>query len=333
MMSIYTTVLCSLIVFLEQSHAQPTFTYPDEYETNVRGLLVDSAGCVIVSTGNKMFRLSPDLVQEENITLSANVVDKGVALSGDGNKVVVCLTDFSCSVYNATDLAAGPVFGTFRDVISSQDPIALFTGGDTFYVGSNSSESIHLGQYGFGADVFARSDSYTITKENFERHFGGGFVRGAYAYYFVTDNPGPSKVRVIRVCHTTDCPSGKSCPIQALYEARLECEPVFFTFNETMLITHVSVVDNFTENSGPTVLIARVLVSSYISTNCDICYVSLNDIDSRMDAKYDNCSIRNSTEVVNVAWSNVTKTCDSFTVRFVYCQDLICCGTPLIRPP
>ena len=313
----YTLVTLNLlVVLLRQVYTQPTFTYPSAPSTTAPGLQVDSTRRVFVSAGNILFRLSPELVQEESISLSADVVSRGVALSGDGSKVVVCLTDLSCSVYNATDLAAGPVFGTFNNTISSQGPVTLFTGGDTFYVGSVGLGAIQLGQYGFGADVFARSTPYAITETQFERNFGGGFMRGGYVYYFVADN-NPNDLRefrVMRVCHATDCASGNSCSIQALYETSFVC--VRSSVGVNARICDVSLMNNMVPNSGPTVVITRCEMGA--SRNY-ICYVNLDDIDSKMDAKYDSCSTRNPSEALDVAWISANKFCNGFTVSFCLC--------------
>ena len=55
-----------------------------------------------MSIGNMLLHLSPNLVHEDSIALSADVVSRGIAVSGDGSKVVVCPTDLSCSVFNTT---------------------------------------------------------------------------------------------------------------------------------------------------------------------------------------------------------------------------------------
>ena len=316
-MAFYVAVVCSLTVLLRQVHPKPTFTFPITLDPSSfsPALQVDSTGRVFVSAENMLFRLSPDLVQEESIVLSAEVVDRGVALSGDGSKVVVCLTDLPCSVYNATDLSAGPTFTNNIDSIISEEAIALFTGGDTFYIGGGTYEqTIQLGQYGFGPSVFARTAEYTITESMFGREFVGGCTRGGYAYYFVIDR---SKFRVMRLCHATDCPNGHSCSIQALYETSILCglNSTSFPF-----ITDVSVVDNFAGNPGPTVVITRLDIFTYISY---MCFVDLNDIDSRMDAKYDSCSMRTTTEDVTVAWIMENKSCDNFTVSFVQLFTLV----------
>ena len=64
---------------------------------------VDDGGRVFLAAGNQLLRLDSTLALQENMTLGSNVLR--VALSSDERRVVVCLSDLSCAVYNASDLA------------------------------------------------------------------------------------------------------------------------------------------------------------------------------------------------------------------------------------
>ena len=127
---------------------------------------VDGDGRVFVGAGNQLFRLDSTLALQENMTLSSSVLK--VALSSDERRVVVCLGDLSCAVYNASDFGAGEQSRRTGASVSS-DAVGLFTAEeDSFYVGSVTSGavlSVNLGQYGFGDRGFEQlspNGGYTI---------------------------------------------------------------------------------------------------------------------------------------------------------------------------
>ena len=306
-------IFCSLmIIFLGEVHPQPRFTYPNTPSSTTPGLQADSTGCVFVSIGNMLFRLSPNLVQEDSIALSADVVSGGIAVSGDGVKVVVCLTDLSCSVFNTTDLAAGLLMRTNNNTITSlQFGVALFTAGDTFYVGSISGQgrgaTIILEQHGEG---FVRSSSsnleqndYEVSSTNvFSRHFFSGSEKDGNAYLFVVDISDLVDVgsfRVMRVCHVTNCPNGNnSCGFRALYEADFICNgPV----RANTRICGVSIIDNFDRLSGTIAVVSRCEEASVRNS---VCSVNLTAVDEMMNNKYTTCSLagENSTEDIDISW-------------------------------
>jgi len=105
-----------------------------------------------------------------------------VALSSDERRVVVCLGDLSCAVYNASDFAAGEQ-SRRPGASASSEVLALFTAEDnSFYVGSivgGASPSMNLRQYGFGDRNFNRASDYSVVRGGFERTFFSGFVNGA----------------------------------------------------------------------------------------------------------------------------------------------------------
>ena len=122
---------------------------------------VDGGGRVFLAAGNQLFRLDNTLALQENVTLGSSVLR--VALSSDERRVVVCLSDMSCAVYNASDFGAGEKSRRTGASVSS-DVVALFTARENiFYVGSvvgGASPSMNLGQYGFVEESFARSTNY-----------------------------------------------------------------------------------------------------------------------------------------------------------------------------
>jgi hypothetical protein len=235
-----------------------------------------------------------------------------ISLSSDGLWLVVCLTDLSCEVYNATNFSAGNVFRRESTVLSTET-IALFAAEDSFYVGGiivsgNRQSRIVLGQYGYGGQGSSATRSYTISENEFVRNFySSGFIRGNNAYYFAVDNDPNSlrSLKVMRVCHNSD--------FGALYELALTCgirRPVSST-----RISGVSVVDNFAGMSGSTVVLSinRPLPSS----SNTICLYSLETIDGRMQDKFDSCAVTSNFEQIDLSWRIEEPVCSiDFSVSY-----------------
>jgi len=258
---------------------------------------VDGGGRVFLAAGNQLFRLDSTLTLQENVTLGSSVLR--VALSSDERRVVVCLSDLSCVVYNASDFGAGEQSRRTGASVSS-DVVALFTADEnSFYVGSvvgGASPSMNLGQYGFGDESFVRSTNYRIQQTGFMRTFFGGFVNGTNAYYFMADGD-PRDVRglrVLRACHISTCSS--PCSFNALYELRIDCGSG--TFPATSFICGLSVLDSFADSSDTTVVLARCNMGA--SGRNRVCSYRLADIDLEMDRKYTECA--GGTGDIQVAW-------------------------------
>ena len=224
---------------------------------------VDSGGWVFLAAGNQLLRLDSTLTLQENVTLDSSVLR--VALSSDKRRVVVCLSDLSCAVYNASDFGAGEQLRR-TGASASSDVVALFTAREnSFYVGSvvgGASPSMNLRQYGFGDESFTRSTNYRIQRSGFMRTFFGGFVSGTSAYYFVADGS-PSEVRglrVLRACDISTCSS--PCTFNALYELRIDCGSG--SFSQNTVICGLSVLDGFAGSSDTTVVLARCNTGSIV---------------------------------------------------------------------
>ena len=125
---------CSLIVclLLAISNSQ-RFQLPSS-NSGSPGLNVDKIGDgkVFTATGTLLYRLNSNLELEQARNLTSEAVN--ISLSTDGRWLVVCLTDLSCEVYNATNLSAQPVFRR-ENAITSAENVALFAAEDSFYVG------------------------------------------------------------------------------------------------------------------------------------------------------------------------------------------------------
>ena len=279
---------------------------------------VDSGGRVFLAAGNQLLRLDSTLALQENMTLGSSVLR--VALSSDERRVVVCLSDLSCAVYNASDFGAGEQLRR-TGASASSDVVVLFTAEEnSFYVGSfvgGASTSMNLRQYGFGDRDFVRSSDYSIQRTGFMRTFFGGFVNGTSIYYFMSDGA-PDDVeglRVLRACHVSSCSNSTQCNFDALYEVRVDCGGGGFP--STTEICGLSLLDTFAGSPSTTVVVARCNPGN--GGRNRICSFALADINNRIDTYYTQCTdpgTRNSVEI-EVAWGREIQ-CSTFQVGSLY---------------
>ena len=275
------------------------------------GLQVDREGKVYTAAGYQLYRLNGNLVLEETRELGSEAVN--ISLSSDGRWLVVCLTDLSCEVYNATNFSAENVFMRPESTIISTENIALFAAEDSFYVGGirvsgspRRQTEIVLGQYGFdGSQSSSASRTYDITVIDFVRNFyGSGFIQGNNAYYFAVNNDLSTRsFKVMRVCHNSD--------FGALYELDLTCggrSP-----GRSTRISGVSIVDSFAGMSGSTVVLS--INRPLPSTSNLVCFFNLDAIDGRMQDKFDSCSRDTiGMEQVELSWRSQEPLCSGFSV-------------------
>ena len=296
-------------------------------------LRVDSSGTVFVAAGNVLFRLDSDFDQQESMELAMDTTIQRIALSQDGSRVVVCLDDVSCTVYNASNFVAGALL-TREAATADIEGVAVFTSpSDSFYAGSYGSalgatNVIYLTQYGFGGSEFVQkvNTAYNGNPASLIRSFYGGFIAGPNAYYIVYDsNPsGVRGIRVLRICDQEQCPGGAAlCDIDALYEAELECPSSLGSSTAICGVSLLSTFDGTSQN--------RLVVSL-----CDqvgrnrICSYNLTEIDATMDSLYTQCSAGTGT-VPQPVWIGGSLPCSGFTVFTVitYLYKRYICHTEL----
>ena len=296
-------LLVCCIKFCQQS-TQPQYGLPSSV-SRPASLQVDGSGRVFVGAGDQLIRLDSNLVPRENLTLASEVVN--ISLSSNGSQLVVCLTDLSCAVYNATDFSTGPLFNRAGALVSSQE-IALFATKDSFYVGSIYMEVedsiidrdiIVLGEYGLSV---SRTVMHYNDQASFERVFYGGFVRGEYAYYFVGDDGDVPALRVMRVCDGTP-------QFNVLYETQLTCGGRTFSANDRLC--GLSVMESFSTLNESTVVVTRCRDGN---ANL-VCLFTLSQVDNEMDRIYNECSTSTGTFEVHVVWLINQRTCANFQVR------------------
>ena len=289
-------VLLQLVVVLlsvDTLYCQ-SFLFP--VSTNAPGLQVDSTGRAYLAAGNNLYRLSAELTPDETVDLGATVITRGLDLSSTGT-VVVCLENLSCSVYNGSNLSAGPI-RTVTNAIASADPdfgAAIITSGDTFYTGASTGagERMVLQQFGEGFNRSSdnnpsNSDTVLVFEiSEFARQFYGGFVSGNFTYYVVADyEPVDARaIRLLRVCNMPDCEGASTCGVTALYEAGFNCGGR--TISQPTRVCGVSLVEDFSVISGPTAVIS--ICTPGFTARSFVCVVNLTAVNVALDAKYDSC--------------------------------------------
>ena len=261
---------------------------------------------VFASTGSIVYQLSSDLQQQEQTLLTNQIVR--LAATQDGQWLVVCYTNGSCSALNGSFLSViNRAFSNVLPVVEASDKIAVFTapviGGESFYTGSfvDNANRIYFRQYGFAGSSISRSLEEIAYQSGGNREFYDGFYQFAYVYYIVLDSTSGNndELRIVRVCNST-ADSG-NIDFNSQYELVLGCDENTF-FAPT--IKGVSVLN------GETLLIAITPSGS----PSRVCSYNLTVINSRMDDAYQSCVIGNSGNS-NIRWG--TQSCSGLSGTMV----------------
>ncbi len=305
--------LALFALFLMQGAAySQSFYFNASFTISLPGLQVDSTGRAFLVADNYLYRLNAQLLQEERVDLGTNVISRGLSLSSTG-MVVVCLVDLSCSVYNASNLSAGPIRNV-SNAITSVEEAAIFMSGDTLYTGGvtgvRETRRMVLQQFG---EKFNRSSDNNSSGTRNELVFGsgfarqfysfGGFVSGGFAYYVVIDYQTSPALRLLRVCDMPDCGGPNTCGVTALYELGINCG-----FTEFAFMCAVSLVEDFSGISGPT-----ALVTICFGITNSICVINVTAVNEAMDAKYESCIVsRTVGEEIGLTWrTGISENCDT----------------------
>ena len=312
-------LLSILFLFLLQKAAHSQYFSFVDHTRIFPGLQLDSTGRTFLAAANYLYRLNAQLIQEERVDLGANIIDEGLTLSSTG-MLVVCLEDLSCSVYNASNLSAGPIRSVSNAIGNSNDGAAIIASGDTFYTGAMTDDEgggrMVLQQFGEEFDRSSDNNPSSTRNElvfeisSFRRQFYsyGGFVSSGFAYYVVVDYQPLSAqgIRLLRVCNMPDCGGPSTCGVTALYELGINCG--IQTITEETHVCGVSLVEDFSGISGPT----AVVTICYDTTN-SICLVNITAVNEAMDAKYDSCIVsRTVGEKIGLAWkTGSSESCDT----------------------
>ena len=253
---------------------------------------------VFASTGSTVYQLSSDLQQQQQTSLSNQIVR--LAATQDGQWLVVCYTNGSCSALNGSDLTViNRAVSYVLPGVEANDRIAVFTapvsGGESFYTGSffDDTNRIYFRQYGFAGSSISRSLEEIAYQSGGNREFYDGFYQFGYVYYIVLDTASGNndELCIVRVCNSTADSDNDNFNNQ--YEVVLGCDgDTFFV----PIIKGVSVLN------GETLLIAITPQGS----PSRVCSYNLTVINSRMVNAYQSCVVGNSGNN-NIQWG--TQSC------------------------
>ena len=260
---------------------------------------------VFASTGSTVYQLSSDLQQQQQTSLSNQILR--LAATQDGQWLVVCYTNGSCSALNGSDLSViNRAVSNVLPGVQASDKIAVFTvpviGGKSFYTGNfvDNANRIYFHQYGFAGSSISRSLEESAYQSGGNREFYDGFYQFGYGYYIVLDaTSGNDELRIIRICNST-ADSG-NIDFNNQYEVVLGCNGnTFFA----LTIKGVSVLN------GEILLIAITPQGS----PSRVCSYNLTVINFRMDNAYQSCVVGNSGNS-NIQWQ--TQSCSGLSGTMV----------------
>ena len=260
---------------------------------------------VFATTGSTVYQLSSDLQQQQQTSFCNQILR--LAATQDGQWLVVCYTNGSCSALNGSDLSViNRAVSNILPGVEANDKIVVFTapvsGGESVYTGSfvDNSNRIYFCQYEFAGSSISRSLQEIAYQSGGNREFYDGFYQFGYVYYIVLDTTsGNHELRIVRVCNST-ADSGNS-DFNNQYEVVLGCDGNSF-FAPT--IKGVSVLN------GETLLIAITPQGS----PSRVCSYNLTVINSRMDNAYQSCVVGNSGNS-NIQWG--TQSCSGLSGTMV----------------
>ena len=224
---------------------------------------------VFVSAGAKVYSLSQDLQEIYHLTVGSVDVS-GLAVSYDGQWLVVCSQDRSCRVINGSALDSVPNASHENAIAGGTAGVAVFTdtNSNTFYIGGvgdrATGDLLHnrhiFGQFGFSGNSVSRLITADI-KAVGSRVMYGGFYKSPYGYYLAVDEVnGDRQIRIVRVCNET---ASETNDFNAVYELELECGSV-----SVEQLAGLSLVSEVTLILG---------VTSFMPS-CAVCSYNLSDI-------------------------------------------------------
>ena len=277
---------------------------------------------VFVAGGSIIYKLSANLSQLMNVTVSNNTVVsvRGLSASNGGQYIVACLTTGSCIGYDVISLTSTmsnvPLNEPGAEAAIGNDPVAIFPGqaegivytGTAIDFGTPSVYRISLGRYAILEESIMtnRTRDYTLQRSGRfnARVFKAGFSIDNFAYYTVEDDT--QRIRILRVCNES-----VDDMFKALFEVQLTCGSV-------ALFAAVSLLEDFPNTNTNTLVLAVRPPSA--SGSGRVCTYSMSDINDAMDDGLTAC--RNNDENREVAQdefhSNFVVICDSaiITVSF-----------------
>ena len=266
--------------------------------TDIQVSLLD--GSIVVSAGTEIFRLNIiDFTLNGSVTTHDHEPGHRIALPHNTSETILVCKDSFCTHYYI-DWELGE-FYMYTMVARGFDSVPLSVYPEGFYIGTSDGTSINIKHFN-EEDSTEREYDWAFTNITFNRRkFLQGFQYGDFVYFVVQDNGTnliANNVRVIRLCHDLDY-----IAFDAAYEAVLDCGKVSPN-------SKVEVSSNILNGYGDNVTVT-IAVTTEDDTN--ICSFSIDDINSEMDASYDLCSSRDSSDLrIPLVWYN-DRTCGVFS--------------------
>ena len=243
--------------------------------------ITDASDEVFVAGGNKIYKLSANLSQLMNVTVSNNtsVSVRGLSLSNGGQYIMACLTTGSCIGYDVIDLNRTISSVPLNKPGTHDNPVVMFPGQTegTVYAGTSTATDLqfhcmNLGQYRIsGGSILANTTRGYAQRisSNFQniRIFKAGFTVDDFTYYIVEDDG--ADIRILRVCNEP--------AFQALYELELVCASF-----QTTVFAGASILNIFF-NSTDTLLLTVRSPDTARGHSGVVCTYNISDINTAMD--------------------------------------------------
>ena len=301
-MHLLAMVICIRIIC--GSTANLFFSLPNDETLSVMTIVNannETSDEVFVAGGNIIYKLSANLSQLMNVTVSNNtgVSVRGLSVSYAGQYVVACLTTGSCIGYDVislTSTSSVPLNQPGAFEVIGNNPVAIFPGQPEgiLYTGTAVDIGVpsvyyrmSLGRYEILEEfMINRTRDYALQRsERFNsRVFKAGFSIDDFAYYIVEDDA--QRIRILRVCNES-----ADYTFDALYEVELIC-------GGAASFAGVSLLEQF-PNTDNSTLVLTVRSPSRGGTG-RVCTYSMSDINDAMDAGLTAC--KNNDENKEAAW-------------------------------
>ena len=256
----------------------------------------DASNEVFVAGGNILYKLSANLSQLMNVTVSndAAVSVRGLSVSNGGQYIVACLTTGSCIGYDVISLnSTSSVPLNEPTLLSDDDPVVMFPGAaeGIVYTGiAADTDDIYrmsLGRYRIssGSIMAVTTRDYALERIGgfVTRIFKAGFSVDNFTYYIVEDDF--TDIRILRVCNDSTNPR-----FEALYEVHLVC-------GQAALFAGASLYENFPNPTNNTVLLLVQLPAGQPGSS-RLCTYQISDINSAIEAGRTDCANGNQRPVV-----------------------------------
>ena len=230
-----TVIITGIICSSTANHFTPP---PSDEDLSV--MTVDDTNDVFVASENLIYKLSANLSQLMNVSVSSDdtVGVRGLSVSNGGQYIVACLTTGICIGYDVINLNATdpdvPLNEPMGSVFPGIDPVVIFPGdaegiihtGTAVIGGSPAVYRMSLGQYNvsLGSIMAYTTRDYTLMRFGRlnTRIFKAGFTIDNFTYYIVEDDN--LEIRVLRVCNS------ETGMFRGLYEIQLACDQLSTVF-------------------------------------------------------------------------------------------------------